>query len=78
MRFFQATLLLVFLASVAAFALQNNTLVSVKFMVWAITAPLSVLIVGVYVLGMISGGAVFGFIRRSIRQVSDHSRSTGE
>lgn len=72
MRFFQATLLLIFLASVAAFAFQNNGLVTVEFLVWRFSAPLSVLIVGVYLLGMISGGAVFGFIRRSIRKVSEH------
>jgi uncharacterized integral membrane protein len=77
MRFFQATLLLVFLGAVAAFALQNNGLVSVKFLAWGLSAPLSVLIVGVYVLGMISGGAVFGFIRRSIRKVSEHPQSSG-
>ncbi len=76
MRFLQATLLIVFLASVAAFALQNNGLVPVKFLVWGITAPMSVLVVGVYVLGMVSGGAVFGFIRRSIRKVSEHPRAS--
>ena len=74
MRFFQATLLLVFLLSVAAFALQNNGLVSVSFLAWKLSAPMSVLIVGVYLLGMISGGAVFGFVRRSIRKVSEQPR----
>jgi uncharacterized integral membrane protein len=75
MRFFQATILIVFLASVAAFALQNNALTQVKFLAWEISAPLSLLIVGVYLLGMISGGAVFGFVRRSIRRVSEHPQS---
>jgi len=74
MRFLQATILIVFLASVAAFALQNNDLIPVSFLAWKIEAPLSVLIVGVYLLGMVSGGAVFGFVRRSIRSVSDTPR----
>jgi len=72
MRFLQATILIVFLASVAVFALQNNGLTRLRFMAWEASAPLSLLVVGVYVLGMISGGAVFGFIRRSIRSVSEH------
>lgn len=74
MRFLQATVLIVFLASVAAFALQNNALTPVRFLAWGVSAPLSLLIVGVYVLGMISGGAVFGFVRRSLRRVSDAPR----
>ena len=71
MRFFQATLLLLFLMAVGIFALQNNELIAVKFLNWGVSAPISVLVVGVYVLGMISGGAVFGFIRLSLRRVSE-------
>ena len=75
MRFFQATILIIFLAAVAAFALQNNGLTRVAFLAWEVSAPLSLLIVGVYVLGMISGGAVFGFVRRSIRRVSEQPQA---
>ena len=71
MRFFQAMLLLIFLGTVGVFALQNNELVAVKFINWAVSAPISVLVVGVYLLGMISGGAVFGFIRLSLRKMSE-------
>jgi len=73
-RFFQVSLLIVFLAAVAAFALQNNDLVEVQFLAWGFKAPQAVVIVGVYFLGMISGGAVFGFVRRSLRRVSEQSR----
>ena len=72
MRFLQATILIVFLGAVAAFALQNNTLTPVRFLTWGFSAPLSLLIVGVYLLGMISGGAVLGFVRRSLRKVSEN------
>ena len=71
MRLIQATLLLLFLGAVGIFALQNNNLIPVKFLNWAITAPTSVLVVGVYLLGMISGGAVFGFVRISLRRVAE-------
>ncbi len=76
MRFFQAMLLLLFLAAVGVFALQNNELIAVKFMNWGVTAPISILVVGVYILGMISGGAVFGFIRLSLRRVSERPASS--
>src|SRR3712207_5934609 len=52
MRFIQVTLLLVFLAAVAAFALQNNNVVDVRFLQWRLTAPMAALIAGVYLLGM--------------------------
>lgn len=74
MRFLQITLLLAFLAAVAAFALQNNALVAVRFLAWGISAPISLLVVGVYLLGMISGGALIGFLRRSLRQVPESPR----
>ena len=74
MRFFQASLLIAFLFAVAAFAIQNNELTAVQFLAWGFKSPLSLLIVGVYLLGMISGGAVFGFVRRTIRRVSDQPR----
>jgi len=73
-RFLQITLLLAFLAAVAAFALQNNALVAVRFLAWGISAPISLLVVGVYLLGMISGGALIGFLRRSLRQVPESPR----
>lgn len=73
MRFFQVVLLLAFLAAIAIFAVQNNSVISVQFLGWGFSTPLPALIVGVYVLGMLSGGAVFGFLRRSIRRASEPS-----
>jgi len=75
MRFLQATILIVFLAAVATFAIQNNELTKISFLRWELTSPLSLLIVGVYLLGMISGGAVLGFVRRSIRRVSEQPQA---
>lgn len=71
MRVIQAVLLLLFLGAVGAFALQNNNLTDLKFLTWGVRAPISILVVGVYLLGMISGGAVFGFIRLSLRKVAE-------
>jgi len=76
MRFFQLLLFLLFLGAVGLFALQNNEMIDLKFWNWRMTAPISVLVVGVYLLGMISGGAVFGFIRLSLRRVSERPTSS--
>ncbi|WP_435017426.1 lipopolysaccharide assembly protein LapA domain-containing protein [Tundrisphaera sp. TA3] len=71
MRFIQVTVLLVFLMAIAVFAVQNNEAVAVKFLVWKATAPMALMIVTIYLFGMVSGGAVLGFIRRSIRKASE-------
>lgn len=71
MRFFQITVLLLFLAAVGMFAVQNNEAVAVRFLVWKATAPMALMIVVIYLFGMISGGAVLGFIRRSIRKAGE-------
>lgn len=71
MRLLQVVVLLVFLLSVGMFAIQNNQPVTVKFLVWSATAPMALTIVVIYLFGMISGGAVLGFIRRSIRKAGE-------
>lgn len=71
MRTLQALLLLIFLAAVGLFAVQNTAATPVRFLDRSVTAPLALLIVGVYVLGMLSGWTVVSFLRRSIRGVSD-------
>ena len=76
MRLIQLTLLLVFLAAVGTFAVQNGTATSVRFMNWEVKAPISLLVVGVYLLGMISGGVVGGFIWSSLRRVGERPGST--
>ncbi len=74
MRFLQALILIVFLAAIAVFALQNNVVTTINYPGGSRSLPLPLLIVGVYLLGMVSGGAVVGFIRRSIRNVSEQPR----
>ena len=62
--------LIVFLSDIAVFALQNTQVVSVRFLNAAVSAPFALLAVVIYALGMISGGSVVAFLRRSIRVVS--------
>jgi putative membrane protein len=71
-RILLGLILLVFLGAVGLFAIQNTQTITVRFAGWGITAPVALLAVGVYLLGMISGWSVVSFVRRSIRTVGTH------
>lgn len=74
MRIVQAVLFLVFLGVVGLFAVQNTRSVTVGFWTWELTAPVALVIVVVYFLGMLSGWTVVAFVRRSLRGVSQPPR----
>ena len=71
MRYVQAAILLVFLGAIGIFAVQNMQAITVSFVNWSITAPVAILAVAVYLLGMLTGWTVVAFLRRSIRRVSE-------
>jgi len=71
MRFIQAVVLLAFLGAVGLFALQNTDAITVTFWTWKITAPVALLAIAAYVLGMLSGWTVVSFVRRSLNKVSE-------
>ena len=72
MRFVYFLLLLVFIAAVAVFAFQNNEPTTVHFFQWNATSTFALFIAGAYVLGMLSGWTVIGFIKRSLHSVAAH------
>ena len=74
MRYIQAVLFLVFLGAVGLFAVQNTRSVTVDFWTWHLTAPVALVIVAVYFLGMLSGWTVVAFVRRSLRRVAERPR----
>jgi uncharacterized integral membrane protein len=48
MRVVYLVILLVLVLGIATFALQNDALVTVRFMEWAVAYPLSLVVVAVY------------------------------
>ena len=70
MRLIYFLLLLAFIAVVGIFAFQNSEQTTVHFLQWNATSALSVFVAGAYVLGMLSGWTVVGFIKRSLHVVS--------
>ena len=74
MRFIQAAILLVFLAVVGMFAIQNTQSLTVQFLNWGLTSSVALLAVGIYFLGMLSGWTVVAFKSRSIRRVTERPK----
>jgi uncharacterized integral membrane protein len=67
MRALYITVLVLIVAALAIFAYQNDESVTLRYFRRSITLPISLLIAAVYVLGMVSGWTVVGFLRRSWR-----------
>jgi len=64
-------ILLLLLAAIGVFALQNREVVTLQYLDRSVACPLSLLIAVVYLLGMVSGWTVVGFVRRSVRRVAE-------
>lgn len=76
MRFVYFLILLIILAVVGVFAWQNSESVSIHYFdhtlaVQTVILPMSLLIAGAYLLGMLSGWTVVGFLKRSIERVTE-------
>ena len=75
MRLFYLLVLLLMLAALGVFAVQNQELVTLRYLDPSVVCPLSLLICGVYLVGMVSGWTVLGVFRRSLRKVSEQPRA---
>jgi lipopolysaccharide assembly protein A len=70
MRSILAVILLAFLVTLGIFAVQNTQAVAVRFLNWTLNAPFALLAIVIYLAGMLSGGTVVAFLRRSIARVT--------
>jgi putative membrane protein len=66
MRWLNITVVALFAIATGVFALQNLEIVTLSFLGFAARAPLALLVVIIYVLGMATGGSLFALLRRSI------------
>jgi putative membrane protein len=67
MRYINITALVVFASAVLLFFVQNLSTVTVKYLSWELSIPLSAVAFGMYLLGMASGWGVLSFLKRSVR-----------
>jgi uncharacterized integral membrane protein len=67
MRYVYVALIVAFTAIVLLFKFQNLETVTVSLLTISVTLPVSVLVAVVYVLGMVTGGALLSLLRTLIR-----------
>ena len=67
MRYVYIALIVLLTAVVLLFKFQNLNSVTISLLGMSVTLPVSVLVILVYVLGMVTGSALFGLVRRWIR-----------
>ena len=63
MRYIYIALIVAFTALVLMFKVQNFETATVTFFSISITLPVALLLIGVYVLGVVSGGALLALLR---------------
>lgn len=69
MRWIHLAIVTFFIAVIVVFAIQNFQVITMAFLGFSVRAPTAVLVIGVYVLGAITGGSLFALIRRSMQAV---------
>jgi uncharacterized integral membrane protein len=71
MRYIYLILFVLVTAVVLLFTLQNLSSVTVMFAKMSMTLPVALLVIVAYVLGMLSGGALWSLVRKSYHGAFD-------
>jgi len=67
MRYVYIALIVIFTALVLLFKFQNLETATVSLFSASMTLPVSVLVFGVYVLGMLTGGCLYALLKSWVR-----------
>lgn len=67
MRWFYLAIIILFVAAVLLFVIQNRDLVTMAFLGFSIRAPLAIIAAVVYLLGAATGGSLYAFLRWSVQ-----------
>ncbi len=77
MRLIYVFILLLLAAAVGIFVVQNNEVITLQYFGHSVESSPWFLLGVVYLLGMVTGGTVVGFVRRSVERVSEgHAHRT--
>jgi lipopolysaccharide assembly protein A len=71
MRYVHLGSCIAFLALLGLFAVQNTQTVTLRFLNMSLSAPVALLAVGVYLLGMLTGWSVTSFLRSSLHRATE-------
>ena len=66
MRWIHLTVIAILAVAMLIFAIQNFQSVTVQFLRLSLNAPLALLVLVIYLLGMATGGSVWALIRRAV------------
>jgi putative membrane protein len=76
MRWVHLTIVVLFVAAIIVFVIQNREVITMAFLGFSIRAPLALVAAGAYVLGAITGGVLFALLRRSIEGAQPAATTT--
>jgi lipopolysaccharide assembly protein A len=68
MRLVYLIVIVVFVAAIVIFGIQNREMVTISFLGFGLRVPLAILVVIAYVLGAITGGSLYALLRKSVRE----------
>ena len=71
MRWVYLLILVLVVGAIGVFALQNPETITLQYFDWRVACPPALLVAIVYLLGMVSGGAVVSLVLRSLRRVTE-------
>jgi uncharacterized integral membrane protein len=66
-RYVRIAIAVLLLIAITVFAVQNIEAVKVSFLMWSVNAPQVFVILGTYVLGMVTGWGLVELLKRAIR-----------
>jgi putative membrane protein len=69
-RYVKISIAVLVLVAMIVFAVQNIETVKVSFIVWSVDAPQVFVILGTYVLGMLTGWGLVEVLKRTLREKS--------
>jgi uncharacterized integral membrane protein len=70
-RVLLSIILFIFVVALVTFVIQNTHNVEIRFLGWNREAPMAVVSLGLYLLGMLSGWGVISFLKKSIRKIRE-------
>jgi lipopolysaccharide assembly protein A len=76
MRWVYFIVFLILVGALGVFAFQNQAPVTIHYLDRNLTAPLALVILAAYVLGMLSGWTVVGIFRRTIQRATERPRES--
>jgi lipopolysaccharide assembly protein A len=68
MRWVYIAIVVLFVAAILVFVIQNREPVTMSFLGFSLRAPLAVLAAVIYLLGALTGGSLFALLRTSVRR----------